>query len=95
MASAVSRLAERGSSPAETSESMSPTGVITGTGREIRQLINLYLERVIVYREHVEVILRMLPIFCLEGFYLIDKENGTISVRKLDRSIMLSSKVTE
>ena len=34
---------------------------------EIRQLKNLYLERVIVYRERVEVILRMLLIFSVEN----------------------------
>jgi hypothetical protein len=31
---------------------------------EIRQLINLYLERVVVYKEHEEIFLHVLPSFC-------------------------------
>ena len=34
---------------------------------EIRQLINLYVERVVVYRKHVEVYLHMLPVFCAQN----------------------------
>lgn len=56
---------------------------------EMRQLINLYLERVIVYREHVEVILRMLPIFCIQDFEMVNKENGTINIIILERKEMV------
>lgn len=38
---------------------------ITGELPEMRQLINLYLEKVVVYREYVEVFLHVLPSFCL------------------------------
>ena len=31
---------------------------------EVRQLINLYLERVVVYKEHVEIFIHVLPLFC-------------------------------
>lgn len=56
---------------------------------EIRQLINLYLERVVVYREHVEVILRVLPVFCIQDFDLTSKGSRTISVKKLERREMI------
>ena len=47
---------------------------------EIRQLINLYLEKVVVYREHVKVILRMLPVFYARDGGLANKGNGIISL---------------
>ena len=34
---------------------------------EIRQLINLYVDRVVVYKGKVEVYLHMLPGFCVKG----------------------------
>ncbi|MBT3320172.1 MAG: recombinase family protein [Clostridia bacterium] len=53
---------------------------------EIRQLINLYLDRVVVYREHVEVILRVLPIFCIRDVELTNIENGTMQISAFGRS---------
>lgn len=38
---------------------------LTDELEEKRQLINLYLNKVVVYREHVEIFLNMLPIFLL------------------------------
>lgn len=34
---------------------------------EIRQVINLYVEKVIIFRDHVDVYLHMLPMFCMQN----------------------------
>jgi len=44
---------------------------LSGELEEKRQLINLYLNKVVVYREHVEIFLNLLPIF------LLSKRNPT------------------
>ncbi len=53
---------------------------------EIRQLINLYLDKVVVYKERVEVILRVLPVFHNQNI----RENGTMQVSAMERSVMLA-----
>ena len=41
--------------------------IISGQLPELRQLINLYVDRVVVYMDKVEVYLHMLPGFCMQG----------------------------
>ena len=38
---------------------------LSGTLKEKQQLVNIYLDKVVVYKEHVEVFLHMLPTYLL------------------------------
>jgi site-specific DNA recombinase len=58
----------------------------SGTLPELRQLINLYVEKVVVYREHVEVFFHVLPVFSYMNHIAI--ERGDTSVYTLYSEVM-------
>lgn len=43
---------------------------------EIRQLINLYMERAVVYKEHVDIFLHVLPSFCGVNHEMFENYTG-------------------
>jgi hypothetical protein len=54
----------------------------SGTLPELRQLINLYVERVVVYREHVEVFFHVLPVFSYRNHLAISHgEMGILTIQ--------------
>ena len=53
---------------------------LSGDLDEMRQLINLYLDKVVVYRDHVEVFLHVLPIFlCPNGKATPPSRDGKVA----------------